>query len=174
MTQGDFNFMDLLNDDAWFEAAARREESVQGDALAGYSWRSHLGAVMANPSGYSHLTQMRSMVMQAWQQLVTEWDLGIGAEAAITQGQELIRERLQQPEPDIQAMLLALLEAKLSKPQGEWVMTEAIHNQIRQVFARILTPEDWQTIAASAIDLIDAQVLKQACLTVESQVRSNG
>lgn len=167
MTQDDFNFMDLLNDDAWFEAAARREESVQGDALAGYSWGTQLGAVMTNPSGYSHLAQMRSMVMQAWQQLVTEWDLGIGAEAAIAKGQELLRERLQQPEPDIQAILLTLLEAKLAKPQGEWAMTEAVHTQIRQVFGRLLMPEDWRTIAASARDQIYAQVLKQEPLTVD-------
>ncbi|MEO1095087.1 MAG: hypothetical protein AAFX01_09320 [Cyanobacteria bacterium J06638_28] len=77
MAQDDFNFMDLLEDDAWFEAAVRREESVNGEALAGYSWGTHLGAVMANPKGYSHLAQLRAMVLQAWQQLVTEGDLGI-------------------------------------------------------------------------------------------------
>lgn len=88
MTQDDFNFMDLLDDDAWFEASARREESVDCEALAGYGWGSHLGAVMANPKGYSHVAELRSMVIQAWQQLVTEWDLGIGTEAAEAKGQE--------------------------------------------------------------------------------------
>jgi hypothetical protein len=28
--------MDLLENDAWFEAATRREESVTGEALVGY------------------------------------------------------------------------------------------------------------------------------------------
>jgi hypothetical protein len=55
MAQDNFNFMDLLEDDAWFEAAARREEAVDCEALAGYGWGSQLGAVMANPQGYESL-----------------------------------------------------------------------------------------------------------------------
>ncbi|MEM1280436.1 MAG: hypothetical protein AAGG53_10555 [Cyanobacteria bacterium P01_H01_bin.152] len=81
MAQDDFNFMDLLEDDAWFEAAARREESVTCEALAGNGRGTHLGAVMANPRSFSHFAQLRSMVVQAWQQLVTEWDLGVGKRA---------------------------------------------------------------------------------------------
>jgi hypothetical protein len=168
MAQDDFNFMNLLEDDAWFEAAARREESVECEALAGYGWGSHLGAVMANPQGYSHFAQLQSLVIQVWKQLVAEWDLGIGAEAAEAKGQELIMERLQRPEPEIQETLLALLEAKLSKPQEEWEMTEAAHRQIRTVLGRVLTPEDWQAIAASARDHIYSHVLKQELTAVES------
>jgi hypothetical protein len=168
MAQDNFNFMDLLEDDAWFEAAVRREESVECEALAGYGWGHHLGSVMANPQGYDHFAQLRSMVMQAWKQLVTEWDLGIGAEAAEAKGQELILERLLQPEPDIQGTLLALLEAKLSKPQGEWEMTEAVHAQIRGVLGKVLTQEDWRAIAESARDRIYAQVLRQELVAVES------
>ncbi|MGB3495665.1 MAG: hypothetical protein WBA57_23250 [Elainellaceae cyanobacterium] len=168
MAQDNFNFMDLLEDDAWFEAAVRREESVDCEALAGHGWGTHLGAVMANPQGYSHFAQLRSMVMQAWKQLVTEWDLGIGAEAAEAKGQELIMEQLHRPEPEIQEALLVLLEAKLSKPQGEWEMTEAVHSQIRAVFGKVLSQEDWKAIAESARDRIYAQVLKQERVAVES------
>ena len=167
MTQENFNFMDLLDDDAWFEASARREESVDCEALAGYGWGPHLGAVMSNPQGYSHIAQLRSMVMQAWKQLVTEWDLGIGAEVAEAKGQELIMERLHRPEPEIQEILLALLEAKLSKRQGEWEMTELVHSQIRAVFGKVLTQEDWKAIAESARDRIYAQVLRQELVAVE-------
>ncbi|MBE9108405.1 hypothetical protein IQ273_03095 [Nodosilinea sp. LEGE 07298] len=166
MMQDDFNVMDLLDDDAWFEASARREESVDCEALAGYGWGSHLGAVMANPKGYSHFTELRSMVMQAWQQLVTEWDLGIGTEAAEVKGQELVMARLHQPEADIQETLMALLEAKLSKPQGEWEMTETVHTEIRAVFGKVLSQEDWKAIAESTRDSIYAQVLKQELFAV--------
>jgi hypothetical protein len=168
MAQDDFNFMDLLEDDAWFEAAVRQEESVECEALAGYGWGTRLGAMMANPQGYGHFTQLRSMVMQAWKQLVTEWDLGFGAEAAEAKGQELILERLHRPEPGIQETLLALLEAKLSKPQGEWEMTEAVHAQIRDVLGKVLTQKDWRAIAESARDRIYAQVLQQELVAVES------
>jgi len=168
MAQDDFNFMDLLEDDAWFEAAALREESVDCEALAGYGWGTHLGAVMANPQGYSHFAQLRSMVMQAWKQLVTEWDLGVGAEAATVKGQELIMERLHRPEPDIQEILLSLLEDRLSKPQGDWEMTEAVHRQIQNIFGKVLSQEDWQAIAASARDRIYAQVLTHELAAIES------
>jgi hypothetical protein len=56
-------------------------------------------------------------------------------------------ERLHRPEPEIQEALLVLLEAKLSKPQGEWEMTEAVHSQIRAVLSKVLSQEDWQAIA---------------------------
>ncbi|WP_017302319.1 hypothetical protein [Nodosilinea nodulosa] len=168
MTQNDFSFMDLLEDDAWFEASARREEAVDCEALAGYGWGSHLGSVMANPQGYSHFAELRSMVMQAWQQLVTEWDLGIGTEAAEAKGQELILKRLHQPEPEIQETLMALLEAKLSKPQGEWEMTKTVHAEIRAVLGKVLTPDDWKAIAESASHDIYAQVVRHELVTVES------
>jgi hypothetical protein len=64
--------------------------------------------------------------------------------------------------------LLALLEAKLSKPQGEWEMTEAVHAQIRGVLGKVLTQEDWRAIAESARDRIYAQVLRQELVAVES------
>lgn len=108
------------------------------------------------------------MVMQAWKRLVAEWDLGIGREAAEAKGQELIFERLHHPQPAIQEKLIALLEAKLSKPQGEWEMTEAVHAEIRAVLNQVLTQEDWSAIAASASDRIRHQVLAQDLAAVAS------
>lgn len=164
MAQDNFNFMDLLEDDAWFEAAAGWEESVNGDALAGYGWGTHLGAVLANPEGYSHFAQLRSMVVQAWQQLVTEWDLGVGSEAAAAKGQELIMTRLHQPEPEVQEALMALLTIKLSAPQGEWEMTDAVHAQICRVFSQVLMPEDWDDITISAAKAVQNHVKRQVKL----------
>jgi hypothetical protein len=163
-----FDWETFTYDQEWLREAVCIEEEAGGDISAGPDWGTHLGRVMANPQGYSHFAQLLSMVMQAWKQLVTEWDLGIGAEVAEAKGQELILERLLQPEPDIQETLLALLEAKLSKPQGEWEMTEAVHAQIRGVLGKVLTPEDWRAIAESARDRIYAQVLQQELVAVES------
>ncbi len=155
-------------DEEWLREAVRQEEAAGWEISVGYGWGSQLGAVMGNPQGYSHFTQLRSMVMQAWNQLVTEWDLGIGTEAAEAKGQELIMARLHQPEAEIQETLLALLEAKLSKPQGEWEMTEAVHTEIRAVLGKVLTQEDWKVIAESASHDIYAQVLRHERVTVES------
>lgn len=161
MTQDDFNFMDFLEDNAWFEAAARREESVTCGALAGNEWGTHLGRIMANPKGYSHFAQLQSVIIQAWTQLVTEWDLGIGATAAEAKGQEVIMKRLHRPRPEIQETLVALLETKLSKPQGQWEMTEARHTQLRNVFDELLTPDDWEAIAIAAANAVQKHVTQQ-------------
>lgn len=161
MVQDDFNFMDLLEDDAWFEAAARREEAVTCEALAGYGWGTRIGAVVANPEGYGHFALLRSMVFQAWQQLVAEWNLGVGTAAAEAKGQELIMARLHQPESEVQETLITLLAMKLSTPQGEWQMTEAVHSQIRTVLSKVLTPQDWDDIASSAAKAVQMHITLQ-------------
>ena len=73
--------------------------------------------------------------------------LGIGAAAIGAKGQALILERLHQAKPDVQKTLRSLLEAKLSKSQGEWEMIKAVHRQSRVVFSKALAQEDGQAIA---------------------------
>jgi hypothetical protein len=109
-----------------------------------------MGAVMANPKGYGHFALLRSMVFQVWHELVAEWNLGVGTAAAEAKGQELIMARLHQPESEVQETLMALLAMRLSRPQGQWLMTEAVHSKIRSALSKVLTPQDWQTIKNSA------------------------
>lgn len=51
-------------------------------------------------------------------------------------------ERLHQPKAEVQKTLMTLLESKLSKPQAEWEMTEAVHTEIRAVLDKVLTQAD--------------------------------
>jgi hypothetical protein len=164
-----FDWETFTYDEEWLREAVRQEEEAGCDIAAGYDWGAQPGNVLANPEGYSHFVMLRSMVMQAWKHLVAEWDLGIGQEAAETKGQELILKRLRHPQPEIQARLMTLLEAKLSKPQGEWEITEAVHAEIRAVLSQLLTQEDWSAIAASASDRIRHQVLAQDLAAVASR-----
>ncbi|MEM1279747.1 MAG: hypothetical protein AAGG53_06905 [Cyanobacteria bacterium P01_H01_bin.152] len=164
-----FDWETFTYDEEWLREAVRQEEEAGCDIAAGNDWGAHLGNVMANPKGYSHFTMLRSMVTQGWKRLVAEWDLGVSREAAEAKGQELIFERLRDPQPAIQEKLIALLEAKLSRPQGEWEMTEAVHAEIRSVLSQVLTQEDWNAIAASASDRIRHQVLAQDLAAVASR-----
>jgi hypothetical protein len=164
-----FDWETFTYDEEWLREAVRQEEEAGCDIAAGDDWGAHLGNVMANPRGYSHFTMLRSMVMQTWKRLIAEWDLGIGREAAEVKGQELIFEHLRDPQPAIQDKLITLLEAQLSKPQGEWEMTEEVHVEIRAVLSRVLTQEDWNAIAASASDRIRHQVLAQDLAAVASR-----
>ena len=163
------NWDTFTYDEAWLREVARQEEDADCDISAGYDWGTHLGEYLTNPQGYNQFAHLRSMVKQAWQQLVLDWDLGIGTETAVVKGQERLIARLHQPPKEVQETLLALLEAKLSQPQGKWEMTEAVHAEMREVFSQVLTQEDWQAIATSARDRIYAQVLKQPLVTVKNQ-----
>jgi hypothetical protein len=51
MTQNDFSFMDLLDDDAWFEASVRREETVDCEALALVVQKTFLSLMIDGPGG---------------------------------------------------------------------------------------------------------------------------
>ena len=168
MAKDSFNFLDLLNDEAWFQASARLEEEIDGHAIAGPKWGAHLGDFMANPQRLGHFVHLRSMVIQAWHQYIAEWELGIGSEAAAVKGQELLLTRLEHPPVEVQEKLMALLEAKLSVPQGEWEMTAAIHGELRVLFGQLLTTDDWGEIAKSASNRTYDYVLEHRPLVLES------
>ena len=97
-----FDWKTFTYDEEWLKEVVRQEEEARYDVSVGYDWGTNLGAVMSNPEGFSRFAQLRSMVMQVWKQLVAEWNLGIGVEAAETCGQELIMQRLRQPAPEVQ------------------------------------------------------------------------
>ena len=163
-----FDWETFTYDEAWLREAVRQEEAADCDVSAGHDWGTHLGTVMANPEGFSHFAPLRSMVMQVWKQLVAEWNLGIGAETAEACGQALIMQRLRQPVPEVQQRLIALLEAKVSRPQGEWALTESVQAEIRSILSQVLTQEDWKAVATSASDRIRAQVLEHDLAVVAS------
>ncbi|MEO0490919.1 MAG: hypothetical protein AAFZ49_15380 [Cyanobacteria bacterium J06659_2] len=154
-----FDWETFTYDEAWLREAAHQEAAAGCDITAGYDWGTHLGDFMANPQGYSQFAHLRSMVIQAWKQFVADWELGIGTEAAEAKGQELLLSRLHQPDAEVQETLIALLEAKLSKPQEEWVMTEAIQAEFRNVFNKLLKPGDWSSIAETASHRVYLHVL---------------
>jgi len=164
MNQHNFNFMDYLEDDTWFENAARREESVTTEVLAGYDWGTELGTMVTSPERYQSLMLVRSIIFQAWQTLVTEWNLGIGAAAVEARGHELIMARLSQAGSEVQETLMTLVSLKLSKPQGEWPISNVVHSQIRALFSQVLTSEDWDDIATTAAQAVQKHITSQILL----------
>ena len=68
-------------------------------------------------------------------------------------------EHLKAATADIQKKLLQLADEKYAQPQGEWQLTDAHQQTIRQIIEAVFTQEDWDVIAASASDHIHAQVM---------------
>ena len=154
------NLMNLLLDEEWLREAVRIEEEANCDLGAGYGWGASLGAVMANPREYIHFARLRSIVMREFKELLADWNLGVGTEAALACGRELLVERLQNPAPEVQEQLLAVLEEELASPQGE-ERPKPHRAGLRELLRRVLTPADWESIASIAGNSVREQVMQR-------------
>lgn len=156
----EFDWESFTYDEEWLIEAVRLEDEADCDIGAGVDWGASLSAFIANPEGYSQLARLRSMVMREFGELLAEWNLGVGTPAAVACGRRLLMERLHAPSPEVQEQLLAVLESDLMnipKANGSVSTRPRLHMLLRG----ILTPEDWQLIAATAGDYVREQVMEQ-------------
>jgi len=95
--------------------------------------------------------------------LLSETDLGAGANAALCEGRRLVWERIQHLTPQQQQYFDALVDEQDSQPQQK-----PYRAQLRSMFCSLLTPNDWQAIANAAAREIHERLLQQA--TIQSDV----
>jgi hypothetical protein len=98
--------------------------------------------------------------MREFKELLADWNLGIGFEAALACGRELLMERLQDPDPEVQEQLLAVLEEDLASPQRE-ERPKPFRAGLRDLLREVLTQADWESIAASAGNGVQKQVMER-------------
>lgn len=155
-----FDWETFTYDEEWLREAVRIEEEANYDIGAGYDWGASLGAFMANPREYSHFARLRSILMREFQELLADWNLGIGSEAALACGRALLMERLQHPTLEVQEQLSAVLEEDLASPQGE-ERPKPLRAEVKELLRNVLTQADWELIAASAGNSVQKQVMEQ-------------
>ncbi|MEQ9238679.1 hypothetical protein [Coleofasciculus sp. E2-BRE-01] len=153
-----FDWQTFTYDEEWLREAVRLEAEADCDISAGFDWGANLGAVMANPENYSQLVRLRSIVLQAFKELLADWNLGVGADAALVCGRELLMERLLHPTPNVQEQLLAVLEEDLTTSPGD---SQTLRAGLPEVLRDILTPEDWERIAVTAGNYVREQVVER-------------
>lgn len=156
-TQAALNIMAQLQDPQWAQEAARIEESANCDIGAGSEWGSLLGQFMTNPQGFHQFQRLRSLVFKALKQLLADGNLGVGADAALAVGKEHLFLRLQNPTPDIQALLKSVLAEDLAQP-GDAPLPDSAQARLQQAVCAALTPEDWEAIAIAAANAIQHHV----------------
>lgn len=155
-----FDWEAFTYDEEWLREAVRIEEEADCDISAGLNWGANLGVVIANPERYSQFARLRSILIAEFKELLADWNLGAGAEAALACGRGLLMERLLHPTPDVQEQLFAVLEQDLASPQGAKSF-QPLRAGLQELLQRLLTREDWELIAATAGNCVREQVLKR-------------
>ena len=138
-----FDWETFTYDEEWLREAVRVEEEADCDISAGFDWGTNLGAIMANPEKYSQFARLRSIVMREFKELLADWNLGVGVEAALACGRKLLMERLQNPASDVREHLLAVLEENLASRQQDST-SKPVRAGLRELLKRVLTREDWE------------------------------
>ncbi|MBE9129194.1 MULTISPECIES: hypothetical protein [unclassified Coleofasciculus] len=155
-----FDWETFTYDSEWLREAVRIEDEADCDISAGFDWGANLGAVMAHPERYSQLARLRSIVIREFKELLVDWNLGVGAEAALICGRGLLMERLLHPTPEVQERLLAVLEKDLASPEGD-SSSKPLRAGLQELLQGILTPEDWELIAVTAGNSVREQVIER-------------
>ncbi|MDB9369161.1 hypothetical protein PN456_09345 [Nodularia spumigena CS-586/05] len=150
--------MDLLLDEEFLRQAMEAEGLVGGNIAAGLNWGSAFDDLMLNFELMGRFTTLRISLNKEVRLLLNDWNLGTATKIAVKTARERILEKLRLPTPKVrQSLILALRNDEL---YGE----EFISNKkiLRELLELLLTPQDWETIAAVAADSLKQQIIHQA------------
>ncbi|HEY9798822.1 MAG TPA: hypothetical protein V6D25_00570 [Leptolyngbyaceae cyanobacterium] len=152
------NPMDLLLEEEYLRQVVQAEDVVGSNIGAGLDWGSAFGDLMLNFELMGRLTTLRISLNKEVRLLLNDWNLGTPTKIAVKTARERILEKLRLPTPEVkQSLILALRNDEL---YGE----EFISNReiLRELLELLLTPQDWETIAAVAADSLKQQIIHQA------------
>ncbi|MBD2492578.1 hypothetical protein [Aulosira sp. FACHB-615] len=152
------NPMDLLLDEAWLRQAVEAEELVGGNIGAGLNWGSAFGDLILNFELLGRLTTLRISLNKEVRLLLNNWNLGTATKIALVAARERILEKLRLPTPQVKQLVLTTLG------KDELYGEEFISNRevLRELLEVLLTPQDWEMIAAVAADSLKQQIIHQA------------
>lgn len=153
-----------ISDDR-FNELLKIEEEVNCDIGAGYAG-TYLPEFLADPVNFQQMRQLQAIVLEAFQSLLDELDLGIGKDAAFICGRKLVLERLVQPPVAIQQQLWGALQEDdpiqgAPHPQPDYAKVKAI-------LRTTLTQADWSAIATAASESIRIQMLQYWSQTAQA------
>jgi hypothetical protein len=158
--------MNFKIDENQFWQGVQHEEMADCEIGAGYTG-AHLDKLFANSAYFQQMRQLQAIVIRELRELLMEWDLGFGTDAAIACGQILVLERLQKPSVEIQQQLWAVLEEETAK--GVQV-SSPVRAQVKTILGQVLLESDWLAIADAAGQAVQRQVVQQQQLLQSAEV----
>ena len=149
--------IDRLNNDEWQQQAMAVEALISSDVIAGVPGRPGWMTTWPQLSAYSHYMQVRSLVLRGFAALIKEANLGVGQDAAITCGKQLVFERMMSASADVQEQVLALIDWEVIGPKTD--LTHQRMAALKAVFREVMTEADWGEISNAATQQIQQQVM---------------
>jgi hypothetical protein len=154
-----FDWTNFTYDSEWLREAVRTEDDCGGEVGAGYGGL-HLGEMMANPSSFTSMKRLQSIVARELRDLLTELNLGIGTEAAFICGRKIVMERLAEPAIEVQEQLWAVLaEDEATKGTD---MPKPLRAEVKHILWQVLTTEDWEAIAQAVNQSMHRHLTQQS------------
>lgn len=148
---------DALSQDPAWQGMVDAAEQQAGCIMAnGFQKRGWMTTWPELPTD-AHYMQLRSLVLRGFDAILREADLGIGYQAASDCGKTLVFERLLEPNAEVKAKLLRLVEGELLGPRVE--LTAERSAVVRVVLQAVLTPDDWKAIAQAAAQQVQQQIM---------------
>jgi hypothetical protein len=152
------NLMDLLTNREWLGLAVQVEDACGGEVGAGYGGL-HLGELMQNPADFASMRRLQAIVTRELRDLLTELNLGVGTEAALICGKEIIMGRLAEPGINIQEQLWAILKEDEATKGTD--APQPLRAELKSILFEMMTPPDWETIAQAASQSIHRHLIEQ-------------
>jgi hypothetical protein len=133
------------------------ETLISGDVIAGIPGCPGWMNTWPQLSVYDHYMQVRSLVLRGFAALIREANLGVGQDAAITCGKQLVFKRMMSASADVQEQVLAMIDWTVIGPKTE--LTPQRMAILKAVFREVMTEVDWSEISNAATHQIQQQVM---------------
>ncbi|MEM7067019.1 MAG: hypothetical protein AAF572_28125 [Cyanobacteria bacterium P01_B01_bin.77] len=150
------DWIDLTTDEGRQQAMAA-ETLISSDVIAGVPGRPGWMKTWPQLSAYDHYMQVRSLVLRGFAALIREANLGVGQDAAISCGKQLVFERMMSASANVQEQVLALIDWTMIGPKTE--LTPQRMGALKAVFREVMTEADWSEISNAATRQIQQQVM---------------
>jgi hypothetical protein len=145
------NLTDLFTNPEWVTLSAQLED-------AGYTG-ANLDKLLLDPEGFMRMKQIQSIVARELRRWLTELNLGIGMDAALTCARKIILERLTNPSLELQTSLESVMDTE--EFMARLPLRAEAQADVRAVLQQAITAEDWEAIAQAASQSVHRLLIEQ-------------
>jgi hypothetical protein len=149
---------DLFTNAEWVTLSAELEDACDVTIEAGYTG-AHLDKLLLDPEGFMRMKQIQSIVARELRRWLTELNLGIGMDAALTCARKIILERLTNPSVALQTSLESVMDTE--EFMARLPLRAEAQADVRAVLQQAITAEDWEAIAQAASQSVHRLLIEQ-------------